>query len=81
MKFAIFYLTIIGTILFLVDGAAAAPSPPDKIGNGKPVNRVEYVYYDEVGHIVGIKIYDCNGWVVGWGAPGAMQEIKMTPCK
>ncbi len=80
MKFAVFYVVAIIIVVFGLDGAAAA-SPPVKISNGPIINRVEYIYYDAVGNVVGNKIYDCSGWVVGWGEKGKFEEIKITPCK
>ena len=66
----------VSAALAFVGGASAQAG---KIG-GIIHNRVEYVYIDKTGWVVGSKIYECNGWVLQWGDTSDFVSVKATPC-
>lgn len=63
--------------LAFVGGASAQSG---KIG-GIIHNRVEYVYHDGVGGVIGTKIYECSGWVLQWGDTSDFVSVEVVPCK
>lgn len=74
-----FLLPGVASVGLVLAGVAAA-MPPGKISAGK-LQRVEYTFFDAVGQKIGVKVYDCNGWVLKWGADsGAFQFVDFAPC-
>ncbi|HJR72051.1 MAG TPA: hypothetical protein VJ806_00225 [Luteimonas sp.] len=71
---------------FSLSAAAVALALVCGVCAGRPIagvihNRVEYTYIDGVGGVIGTTIYQCNGWVLHWGAnSGAGVLVDIEPC-
>jgi len=75
------FSTAVASLALVSAATGAQLGTIDTFTNPKPANRVEYVYMNGVGLVVGGRIYHCNGQKTEWGSTGVFNDVYLTPCE